>query len=77
MKKAGVIIGIIVVLALLLVPQYNGLVQSKEDVNEAYAQVQNVVQRRADLIPNLVNTAKDLQSTKKMYSSKYLKLELG
>ena len=35
MKKAGVIIGIIVVLALLLVPQYNGLVQSKEDVNEA------------------------------------------
>ena len=57
MKKAGVIIGIIVVLALLLVPQYNGLVQSKEDVNEAYAQVQNVVQRRADLIPNLVNKA--------------------
>lgn len=58
MKKAGVIIGIIVVLALLLIPQYNGLVQSKENVNEAYAQVQNVVQRRADLIPNLVSTAK-------------------
>lgn len=58
MKKAGIIIGIIVVLALLLIPQYNGLVQSKENVNEAYAQVQNVVQRRADLIPNLVNTAK-------------------
>ncbi len=58
MKKAGIIIGIIVVLALLMIPQYNGLVQSKENVSEAYAQVQNVVQRRADLIPNLVNTVK-------------------
>lgn len=57
----GVIGGILVVLALILiltVPTYNRLAGSRENVNEAYAQVQNVVQRRADLIPNLVNTVK-------------------
>ncbi|MBM0045825.1 LemA family protein [Anaerococcus sp. mt242] len=57
----GVVGGILVVLALILfltVPTYNRLAGSRENVNEAYAQVQNVVQRRADLIPNLVNTVK-------------------
>ena len=57
----GVVGGILVVLALILfltVPTYNRLADSRENVNEAYAQVQNVVQRRADLIPNLVNTVK-------------------
>ncbi len=63
-KRKGVsgiviaIIAIISVLAIFLIPSYNGLVKQKEQLDESYAQVQNVVQRRADLIPNLVNTVK-------------------
>ncbi|MDB4971197.1 MAG: LemA family protein [Myxococcales bacterium] len=37
---------------------YNGLVTADEGVKAAWAQVENVYQRRADLIPNLVNTVK-------------------
>ena len=36
----------------------NGLIQKEETVNSAYAQVQNVYQRRMDLIPNLVEVVK-------------------
>jgi LemA protein len=36
----------------------NELVRAEQGVNEAFAQVQNVYQRRADLIPNLVETVK-------------------
>jgi LemA protein len=37
---------------------YNGLIGLDQSVNEKWAQVQNVYQRRADLIPNLVETVK-------------------
>ena len=37
---------------------YNGLVTQDEQVNQAWANVQSAYQRRADLIPNLVNTVK-------------------
>ena len=37
---------------------YNGLVDKQEGVKAAWSQVENVYQRRADLIPNLVNTVK-------------------
>jgi LemA protein len=37
---------------------YNSLVTAEEDVKAAWAQVENVYQRRADLIPNLVATVK-------------------
>lgn len=52
------IIAVIVIAIIMIVPTYNRLATSKENVNKSYAQVQNVVQRRADLIPNLVNTVK-------------------
>ncbi len=37
---------------------YNSLVEKEQTVNETWAQVENQYQRRADLIPNLVNTVK-------------------
>lgn len=63
-KKSGAagllvtIIAIVVIALVMIVPTYNRLAGSRENVNQAYAQVQNVVQRRADLIPNLVSTVK-------------------
>ena len=59
----GKLIGIIVVVALLFVvvlgvSGYNGLVKKNEAVNTGWSQVENVYQRRADLIPNLVETVK-------------------
>lgn len=54
----GIIIAIVAIALFLIVPTYNRLAGARENVNEAYAQIQNVVQRRADLIPNLVNTVK-------------------
>lgn len=37
---------------------YNSMVEKQENVDKAWSQVQNVYQRRADLVPNLVNTVK-------------------
>src|SRR5437588_11112190 len=45
-----------VVAALGLMGSYNRLVKLQQSVDQSWAQVQNVYQRRAELIPNLVNT---------------------
>src|ERR1041384_5758292 len=45
-----------IVCALALMGSYNRLVKSQQSVDTQWAQVQTVYQRRADLIPNLVNT---------------------
>jgi LemA protein len=45
-------------LGLVLMGQYNGLVTAQQAVDASWAQVENVYQRRADLIPNLVATVK-------------------
>jgi LemA protein len=62
MKKSLIITGIIVVIAIIIYYSikgtYNSMVTKDEAVTAAWAQVQNVYQRRADLIPNLVNTVK-------------------
>lgn len=59
MKKTLIILlGVLIVMALYAMSSRNGLVSLDETVNEKWAQVENVYQRRADLIPNLVNTVK-------------------
>jgi LemA protein len=53
-----VIIALIVVVGLLLVALYNRLVQQRNRVDNAWAQVEVQLKRRWDLIPNLVETVK-------------------
>lgn len=57
-KSLKVLLGVIlavVVLAFPLISSYNGLVEEENNVNASWAQVETVLQRRNDLIPNLVN----------------------
>jgi len=54
----GIFVIILVVLALLFIPKYNSLVTAEESVQSKWAQVENQLQRRYDLIPNLVESVK-------------------
>ena len=63
MKKNFLAIIAVIVMALSLSScNYNSLVEKEEAVESAWSQVENVYQRRADLIPNLVNTVKGYAS---------------
>ena len=61
-KKAVITIGVVAVFVLSLysisIGTYNDLVRLDENVKNSWAQVENQLQRRFDLIPNLVNTVK-------------------
>ena len=56
------IIGIVAILGLSAVGTYNGIVTSREAVTTEAANIDTYLQRRADLIPNLVNTVKGFTS---------------
>lgn len=62
MKKGWIILIVVLVVLLMIYSffknSYNALVTLEENVNQAWAQVSNQYQRRADLIPNLVETVK-------------------
>ncbi len=62
MKKSWIVIGIIVIIIILIYSwfkgSYNKMITYEEGINTSWANVENVYQRRADLIPNLVNTVK-------------------
>ena len=58
MRHFKIIILLIAVLPAFSSCNYNSLVEQKQTVEQQWAEVQNQYQRRADLIPNLVNTVK-------------------
>ena len=62
MKKSSIVIAVVAAVLVLLFfwvkGTYNGMVTMDEGVKTAWSQVENVYQRRADLIPNLVATVK-------------------
>lgn len=58
MLALWIILGIVVVLGLFLWTTYNGLVTLKVRVDEAWSDITVQLKRRADLIPNLVNSVK-------------------
>ncbi len=66
MKKTWIILAIIAVVIVVMYSSvkgtYNSMVTKDESVSASWAQVENVYQRRADLIPNLVNTVKGYAS---------------
>ncbi len=57
-KTLWIIIGVIILLLLIFMGSYNGLVNADESVKQTWGNVQSAYQRRADLIPNLVETVK-------------------
>ena len=66
MKKSTIIlIAAVAIIAFWGISAYNGLVKMDEGVNTAWSNVENQYQRRADLIPNLVNTVKGYASHEK------------
>ena len=69
MRTPLLVIGVIVLIVVIgfasLFGVYNGFVAADQTVNEKWAQVQNVYQRRADLIPNLVETVKGFAAQEK------------
>jgi len=62
MKKILIVIGVIVLIGFMLYSffagRYNNMVALQENISKEWAQVESQYQRRADLIPNLVNTVK-------------------
>ena len=69
MKKGfmiiGIIVAVVVIFGVMLMSSYNNFVNLEENVDQSYAQIENQLQRRLDLIPNLVNTVKGYASHEK------------
>ncbi|SDD66255.1 LemA family protein [Sporomusa acidovorans] len=57
-KTVWIVLAVVAVIAVSVFSGYNNLVGMSENVNGKWSQIENQLQRRADLIPNLVNTVK-------------------
>ena len=56
--KTIIVLGVIALIAVFIISQYNRLIRLNITVDEAWAQIEVQLKRRADLIPNLVETVK-------------------
>jgi LemA protein len=69
-----ILIGIIVVVALYVVMIYNGLVKARQMAEEAWSGIDVQLKRRADLIPNLIETVKGYAAHEKDTFEEVVKL---
>lgn len=53
------------IILLMIISGYNGLITKKEEVDSAFADLDVMLQRRVDLIPNLINTVKGYSNYEK------------
>ena len=60
-----IILAIIVIAVVVVIGIYNGLIQRRLRIDEAFAQIEVQLKRRHDLIPNLVNTVKGFAAQEK------------
>ncbi len=58
MNTTFILLAVVVVIALWLITTYNGLIRLKNQVDEAWSDIDVQLKRRYDLIPNLVSTVK-------------------
>ena len=61
-NTALIVLGVVILLAVYFIAQYNKLTRLNVSVDEAFAQIEVQLQRRSDLIPNLVETVKGYAS---------------
>ena len=65
-SKIGlIIIAVIAVIAIILIGGYNSIIAASEEVENKFSTIDTQLQRRADLIPNLVNTVKGYANQEK------------
>lgn len=69
-----IFIGIIVLLIIIVISLYNGLVNARQKVENAWSQIDVQLQRRFDLIPNLIETVKGYMEHEKTVLSKVTEL---
>lgn len=72
MPTVLIILVVLGVLALWLMISYNSLVKSRMHTKEAWSQIDVQLKRRNDLIPNLIETVKDMLATSKRHLKKSL-----
>jgi LemA protein len=60
-----IVLGVVVLLAIVVIGIYNGLVAGRQEVRNAWSQIDIQLKRRHDLIPNLVNAVRDSMQVEK------------
>ncbi|MFI4985799.1 MAG: LemA family protein [Solirubrobacterales bacterium] len=65
MSTGYIVLAVVVVLVIVAILIYNGLVAGRQEVRNAWSQIDIQLKRRHDLIPNLVNSVKDAMQVEK------------